>query len=445
MIIHEKEVTPSIDEKRKNEKVAEMMVERCKEAAKIYGKKVDVILGGSYAHDTWLPGKGDIDLFLAFDKELGKSILETEGLKIAYQALSGYEVVKRFAEHPYLEGFVDGVRVNVVPCLKVKQGEWISAADRSPFHTELMTKRLDERMRLHVRLLKKLLQTQRLYGAEIKVRGFSGYVSEVLIAKWGGLEEVIEAASEWKNDTVVSLDDAKTETEGFAILDPVDQRRNLAKAIAPWKVSEFIFLSRVLVKGTSCDPFEKPLLNYLDEDKLSDMIGNVLVITFRHKRKLEDTIWGELGRSSLALVKHLEEEGFEIINYTFSSDLENSAIALLLPGDMHLDLTYKTGPEVFRASETDRFILNNKNISWFFIENFRSLRIEQRKLKDIKDAIAYFMEKPVERVGFSKGIADDASKSWKIMRGKSIVESGDMVVKDAVKRVFGYSPKLDSC
>jgi len=82
------------------------------------------------------------------------------------------------------------------------------------------------------------------------------YVCEVLIAKWGGLEEVINAASEWKNDTVVSLDDVKAETkiEGFAILDPVDQRRNLAKAIAPWKISEFIFLSRIMMRGTSCDP-----------------------------------------------------------------------------------------------------------------------------------------------------------------------------------------------
>jgi len=110
-----------------------------------------------------------------------------------------------------------------------------------------------------------------------------------------------------------------------------------------------------------------------------------------------------------------------------------------------MDLTQKTGPEVFRASETDRFLFNDRNISWFFLDNFRSLRIEQRRLKNINDAIAYFMEKPVERVGFSRGIASDASKSWKIMHGKTIAECKDMVVKDAVRRVFGYSPKMDTC
>jgi len=40
------------------------------------------------------------------------------------------------------------------------------------------------------------------------------------------------------------------------------------------------------------------------------MIDNVLVVTFRHKKELEDTIWGELGRSSLALVKHTKRRGF---------------------------------------------------------------------------------------------------------------------------------------
>jgi len=443
MALHEKEVTPSKEEKKKNEKVAEMMIAKCSEAVKMYERSVEVILGGSFAHDTWLPGKGDIDIFLAFDKELGKSVLATDGLKIASKALSGYKVVKRYAEHPYLESFVGGVRVNVVPCLKVRQGEWVSAADRSPFHTELMTKMLDERMRLHVRLLKKLMQAQRLYGAEIKVRGFSGYVCEVLIAKWGSLEEVIRAVSGWKADTVVSLHEAEVKPEGFAILDPVDQRRNLARAIAPWKISEFILLSRTMLKGTRCDPFEKALINYSDE--FAGMIDNVLVIKFRHKKEPEDTIWGELGRSSLALAKHLKKEGFEVINYTFSSDLENSAIALLIPGEVQLDLTYKTGPEVFRESETDRFLSSKRNISWLFLDNFRTLRIEERNLKNIKDAIEYFMKEPVKTIGFSKGIAEEASKSWRILRGKSLLDYEDAVVRDAVRRVFGYSPRMDSC
>jgi len=47
-------------------------------------------------------------------------------------------VGKKYAQHPYTEATVEGVRVNIVPCFDVKAGEWMSAADRSPYHVELI-------------------------------------------------------------------------------------------------------------------------------------------------------------------------------------------------------------------------------------------------------------------------------------------------------------------
>ena len=57
------------------------------------------------------------------------------------------------------------------------------AADKSPFHTEYVTNKLDEEKRDQVRLLKKFLKSLGIYGAEIAKNGFSGYVTEVLILK----------------------------------------------------------------------------------------------------------------------------------------------------------------------------------------------------------------------------------------------------------------------
>ena len=33
---------------------------------------------------------------------------------------------------------------HIVPCYNVEKGKWISAADRSPFHTEYIKNNLDE-------------------------------------------------------------------------------------------------------------------------------------------------------------------------------------------------------------------------------------------------------------------------------------------------------------
>ena len=75
----------------------------------------------------------------------------------------------RYSEHPYVEAFVDTIRINVVPCYDVERGNWKSAADRSPFHTEFIKESFDEEKRLETRLLKKFMKTIGVYGAEIRI------------------------------------------------------------------------------------------------------------------------------------------------------------------------------------------------------------------------------------------------------------------------------------
>ena len=65
------------------------------------------------------------------------------GLKIAKKAAVGYEQVERFAEHPYLEIFIDGYRADIVPCYDAKPGEWQSATDRTPYHTDYIQAHLN--------------------------------------------------------------------------------------------------------------------------------------------------------------------------------------------------------------------------------------------------------------------------------------------------------------
>src|SRR6185503_494851 len=113
----------------------------------------------------------------------------------------------RYSDHPYVEAIVRGVRVNVVPCYDVEQGKWQSAADRSPFHTEYVIKNMDGEKRDQVRLLKKFFKSAGIYGAEISTGGFSGYVSEVLVLKYGSLENVLHAAADMKERQVIAIND----------------------------------------------------------------------------------------------------------------------------------------------------------------------------------------------------------------------------------------------
>ena len=115
------------------------------------------------------------------------------GLKIAKKAAGDAKQLERFAEHPYLEIFIDGYRVDIVPCYDAKPGEWQSATDRTPYHTDYIKAHLAKELRGEVRLLKKFMQGIDVYGAEIKVGGFSGYLCELLIMKYGSFTETMRA------------------------------------------------------------------------------------------------------------------------------------------------------------------------------------------------------------------------------------------------------------
>ena len=73
-----------------------------------------------------------------------------------------------------------------------------------------------------------------IYGAEIAKNGFSGYVTEVLILKYGSFQSTLEALSRVQEEKVIISTDPideetakKTFKHSVIILDPIDPKRNL--------------------------------------------------------------------------------------------------------------------------------------------------------------------------------------------------------------------------
>ncbi len=97
----------------------------------------EVALGGWYARGTWLKGSHDVDFFLLYPVTFTREKLESNAISLAKEAMAGHQVNLRYAEHPYVESFVEGLRINLVPCYAVVPGEWKSAADRSLYHTKV--------------------------------------------------------------------------------------------------------------------------------------------------------------------------------------------------------------------------------------------------------------------------------------------------------------------
>jgi tRNA nucleotidyltransferase (CCA-adding enzyme) len=199
-------ISPSATERKKISTLASELERKVAFAAKKRGVEAVVRVEGSVAKDTWLREEPDVDVFMCLSPTIPRKTLGKVSLAIAREATEGSRQVERFAEHPYLEAFVDGYRVNIVPCYCATGGEWLSATDRTPFHTDYVNKLLDQSLRGEVRLLKRFLQGIRAYGAEIKVGGFSGYLCELLIIHHGSFRKTLEAFATYTPRMVIDVE-----------------------------------------------------------------------------------------------------------------------------------------------------------------------------------------------------------------------------------------------
>ena len=377
-----------------------------------------VTLGGSFAKGTWLDNDTDIDFFVMIEQTVDRKEFEELGKKIGYHALKKYKPYLRYSEHPYVEGKVDGIRVNIVPCYKVEKNRWKSAADRSPYHTDFMQKMLNEFLKSQVRVLKLFLKSIGTYGSQISISGFSGYVTEVLILKYGSFRNVLQTFAELVPNYVVSIDtpDEKIISKfksPIIIIDPIDANRNLGAAISADCVAKFVLASRHFLKDPSFEFFKvshKP-----NAKTISQIKSNLLVVEFKIQRRSPDIIWGQLKRKLASISKQLENARFEIIKtFCFTDEQERAAFIFMSEVAKLPKLTVNDGPEIFLGAETDAFIKKRKSKSIIMCtEGIRIMSIEETEKRPIKEHTSAIIEKDINS-GAKTGIALDLSKGYSI-------------------------------
>jgi len=391
---------------------------------------VNVIFGGSFAKGTWLHGDADIDIFFKVRPSVALEKFEMLGKTVGLKALKDYKPRLRYSDHPYVEAFVKNIRVNVVPCYDVEQGKWQSAADRSPFHTSFISSNFDNEKRQQARLLKKFFKATGLYGAEISTGGFSGYVSEVLVLKYGSFENVLRAAADWQERQVVSIGDYDSDVvKGFTspviIIDPVDSRRNLGTAIYPESAGRFILAARAFL--------EKPSIQFFKGNQrgpdVSKLRPNVLIVEFSHGERSPDITWGQLKRSVNAIAKQLEIADFVVLRSSCITDEKNSAaLAFLLESIMLAPYTKKKGPDVFRRKETASFLSSRKKALMTWVDKeMRIAKLVDRKASDARKFVRSLLANME-----SSGVAKD------LIAGKLQIYSGtDRKIKGVAKEAIG--------
>ena len=408
------------------------------------GLTAEVRVDGSVAKDTWLRDYADVDVFMRVSPNLSKAQLHDVCLPIAKRALTPNKIVERFADHPYVESFVDlgrlgSLRVNVVPCYDVKPGEWLSATDRSPYHTEYIRQHLTVPQHDEVRLLKAFMRGISAYGADIKTGGFSGMLCETLIASQQDFQAVVKRFCSWEESNYVDLENYfqgrsdevhRLFREPLIVIDPVDKGRNLAAAVRRDQLWNFVAASRQLIKKPSASFFEEPRIKPLTDAGYRHLVSKrgstIVAVVMGRMDVVVDVLWSQLYRTERALVNLLESNDFSVLRSSSWSD-ERSLNVILLELEQGVLTGSKRheGPPVSRLAESASFLekhlASEDTLSGPWVDGDRWVILKKRGCT----SAAILLRAVLKSGGRTAGVASEPARKFQekveILSGISIV------------------------
>jgi len=397
---------------------------------------VKPILVGSLAKGTDVRDSKDIDIFVLFHKDVPREELEKKGLEIGRKVFSDLKLKTEidYAEHPYIKGYMGKYVLEIVPCYDTKEIK--SAVDRTPYHTHYIKKKFLEKpeLRGEVRLLKQFMKGTGVYGAEAKVEGFSGYLTELLVINYGSFPKVLEATAKWDFGEAIDpekLWDNKDALKYFfpnadlIIVDPVDKNRNAAAAVSKQKLSELIVAARDFLEKPSAGfffPNEDKAISASELRKRMKMRGTkILGMKLVHKKINENTLHSQLRKTIKSVSSDIDKEGFRVMKTGYWTDEEETSMVLFELEVFELPrIKRRNGPPVNKAlSEQKKFLKKYEGCRPYIEGDHWVADIERTycKATDLMQGIIK------EKKGFGKNLTE--AKKITILEDEEILKNKD--------------------
>ncbi|MEM4296164.1 MAG: CCA tRNA nucleotidyltransferase [Candidatus Anstonellales archaeon] len=336
----------------------------------------NVLLMGSVAKDTFLRNSNEIDVFVFIEKN--KSI--KTALNELKAALKNMKTEIAYAQHPYIRVYRGKIRIDIVPAYYIMKGEEIiSQVDRTRLHLEYVKNHMREEQKDEVRLLKQFLKNINCYGAEIKIRGLSGYFCECLIIKKGNFVNALKYFSNMEFDI----------KDGFIHFpDPVDERRNIAASISNENLAKIVCASNAFFRKGNINAMDFFFFN-LDSKKRkainNNMKKHIFSIAFNKPDVVDDIRYGVLRKTAEVLIKHFEQEGINVINYYIDTVGKHDIMSFIVANKNINSFKILNGPNIMFKQHFNEFLKKHRKESkGLFLSSRGILLMKKRQYSDIK-------------------------------------------------------------
>lgn len=364
-----------------------------------HGIEVEARYAGSFSKGTFLSDP-DLDLFLMFPDTVSDEDMKRIGLQAGEDILHGDRM---FSDHPYTRGVFEGLDVDMVPCFRIDGTEHLkSAVDRTPFHTKFITSNLDDAGRDQVRLLKKFMKGIGAYGAEQDSRGFSGYLCELLVVRFGSFNNVLKSACHWKAGTEIAVRGRGAPMDApLVVYDPVDSKRNVASAVHIDTLALFVTAAREYLKEPRMEFFFPVPRQPLESDALRSVTDSddsrLLTVVFDRPDAIEDNLHSQLWKTQTAIGRKLDDFGFTVLRAVHAMTEDRMTVVFEIQRDV-LSATFKhQGPPVWVNSESFMTKWKGGPHGDPFIEDGRWVVISDRQYRTASEMVA--REAPMAGIG----------------------------------------------
>ena len=413
--------------------------------SKVVPNHIEVALTGSSAKGTSLSGSTDIDIFMLFPLSYPKHELSYLGLAYAKRAFAGKKTEIGYANHPYLRAWLGNYKIDVVPSYKISDAsELSSAVDRSPLHTRYVNSRLSPAQKNDVLLLKAFAKALGVYGAEAKVEGFSGYLCELLIIKYGSFMGALEAASDWnapafeieRRHGPEKLREMFPNAPMIAI-DPVDPNRNVSAVVSTTSLYRFAYAARQFLSAPSMKFFFAPRTGAMPKARLEGIIRSrgtaIIAIETASPDVVNDILWPQLKKTTLAIEAHLEKHGFAPFGHYFYSDNKTCLILIECKHGFAPAVRKAIGPAVHLKKACNDFARKHRSSYDLHIEHDRMVSIEPTMYTTAWQALEGFVASP-EGQGVPANFATLLGQAKKVGINKLLSDKYTFVASDYFTR-----------
>ncbi len=430
-------IKPSADLKAQKHDIAKCLLAEISK----FGEHAEIV--GSLAKDTDLayePYDTDIDIFIKFPvlfkkEELGKTVIE-----IGEKILTDCEI--DYAEHPYIKGKFKNFSIELVPCYDFGEGIFgdfkniATSVDRTIYHTKYVREKIKCLKNLNlndeIRLLKQFMKGCNVYGAEASVKGFSGYLAELMCIYYGSWIDVIKHSSEWKLNTFIDVEN-QWEGQGkilfdepLIVIDPVDKNRNVASAVSEENMAKFIYACRKFMLSPSIDFFfragKKEKITTEEVMRTMKERGTKFIaVCYEHPYININNLYPQLEKTRKTLIKQMEKFKFKVMN---SKSYVNSACvktAIIFEFEIFElpDIEIVNGPPIDTPLiYQETFINIHKNAK---LGGWRWVAARKRKFKMVSDCLKFLL---AEKHGFGK---EFINLEGKIEQDEEILTSDEII------------------